>query len=163
MKVKHSLLRRFALATVLAVAAFALMGAGEPTDARYRQLGHEMMCMCGCGQILLECNHVGCSYSSRMTEELRAALAKGDSDQVILQGFVEKYGNTVLAAPTKSGFNLVAWIMPFVIFLLSLGAVILVVRTWKSRAAAQAAAGVPPVPSAEMDDFRQRARKETEF
>ncbi len=163
MKVKHSLLRRITLVTVLAIAAFALIGAGEPTEARYNKLGHEMMCMCGCGQILLECNHVGCSYSARMTDELRAALAKGDSDQAILQGFVEKYGNTVLAAPTKSGFNLVAWIMPFVIFLLSLGAVILVVRTWKSRAAAQSAATVPPVSSHELDEFRERARKETEL
>jgi len=71
------------------------------------------MCKCGCNQILLECNHIGCTYSERMRDELTAALQRGDSDDPVLQAFVQKYGATVLAAPTTTGFNRVAWIMPF--------------------------------------------------
>ena len=33
-----------------------------------------------------------------------------------MQAFVQKYGNTVLSAPTGTGFNRVAWIMPFAVF-----------------------------------------------
>ncbi len=71
------------------------------------------MCTCGCGQILLECNHVGCQSSEKMRNELLAALDKGDNDDLILQGFVQEYGPTVIAAPTATGFNRIAWIMPF--------------------------------------------------
>ena len=59
------------------------------------------MCVCGCSQILLECNHVGCTYSDRMRDELMPlALDRGENDDLTLQDFVQKYGPTVLAAPT---------------------------------------------------------------
>src|SRR6516225_11130043 len=98
------------------IAAMAMTFLGADTDARFGKLGHQLMCMCGCNQILLECNHVGCTYSDRMRDELTAAIARGDNDSMALQSFVQKYGATVLAAPTNTGFNLVAWIMPFVVF-----------------------------------------------
>ncbi|MGH7462793.1 MAG: C cytochromes biosynthesis protein, partial [Longimicrobiales bacterium] len=56
---------------ILFLATF-LLGAGE--DARYDKLGHAMICGCGCRQILLECNHVGCQVSDKMMRELRVAL-----------------------------------------------------------------------------------------
>ena len=57
------------------------------------------MCICGCGQILLECNHVGCPDSDGMRNELMTAVSRGDSDSLVEQAFVQKYGPTVLAAP----------------------------------------------------------------
>ena len=48
-----------------------------------------------------------------MRNELIASLDRGDNDDLILQGFVQNYGPTVIAAPTASGFNYVAWVMPF--------------------------------------------------
>ncbi len=97
---KRILLRPLQLLGI-AVLAIAFMGAD--VDARFNKLGHQMMCMCGCNQILLECNHVGCSYSERMRNELTAGLERGDSDSLVLQSFVQKYGNTVLAAPPRPG------------------------------------------------------------
>ena len=136
------------------------MGAGD-TDARFNRLGHALMCMCGCNQVLLECNHVGCPYSDRMRQELMAAIERGDSDNLVLQSFVQKYGNTVLAAPTSTGFNRIAWIMPFVIFALGVAGVVVLVRAWKSRRMpAPAHSSAPPE---QFDAFRERARKETEF
>ena len=70
-----------------------------------------------------------------------AALERGDSDNLVLQGFVQKYGNTVLAAPTTTGFNRIAWIMPFVIFTLGVAGVVALVRAWKSRQAPAVAHG----------------------
>src|SRR3954468_10927309 len=91
-----------------------LMGANPSVDTRFNELGNKLMCKCGCSQILLECNHVGCSYSTKMRDQLTAALQRGEADGLILDGFVQEYGSTVLAAPTTTGFNIVAWIMPFV-------------------------------------------------
>ena len=112
--------RRAILALHYSWPSWRRMGAGD-TDARFNRLGHQLMCMCGCNQVLLECNHVGCPYSDRMRHELMAAIQRGDSDNLVLQSFVQKYGNTVLAAPTTTGFNRIAWIMPFVIFTLGHG------------------------------------------
>jgi cytochrome c-type biogenesis protein CcmH len=132
----------------LLLALLGLFGAGdEPT--RVHDLGHRLMCVCGCNQVLLECNHVGCTYSDRMRTELVAAVDKGDNDDLTLQWFVQKYGTTVLAAPTTKGFNRVAWV--------------LIVRTWKSRPLLLPAGAIRPVGGAELDHFREQARKDTEI
>ncbi len=68
------------IAQLLLVALLAMLFMGADTDARFNKLGHQLMCMCGCNQILLECNHVGCTYSERMRNELIAAIDKGDND-----------------------------------------------------------------------------------
>ena len=49
-----------------------------------------------------------------MRAQIRAALARGESEEEILQAYVVQYGERVLAKPTKQGFNLLAWILPFV-------------------------------------------------
>jgi cytochrome c-type biogenesis protein CcmH len=121
-----------------------------------------MMCVCGCSQILLECNHVGCSYSDRMRAELMAGLDRGDNDDLVLQSFVQKYGTTVIAAPTAKGFNRVAWIMPFLALVLGIMATVLIVRAWRNRPVA-APSGVQPVTGPELDLFRNQARKDTEL
>ena len=87
---------------VLCLAVFGLTAAGDPAT-RFNELGHQMMCICGCGQILLECNHVGCPDSDGMRNELMTAVNRGDSDSLVEQSFVQKYGPTVLAAPTTTG------------------------------------------------------------
>ena len=120
------------------------------------------MCICGCGQILLECNHVGCPDSDGMRNELMAAVSRGDSDSLVEQSFVQKYGPTVLAAPTTSGFDSTAWIMPIVALFVGFGIVILVVRSWKNRPTPALAGGVRPARGAELDQFREQAQKETE-
>jgi cytochrome c-type biogenesis protein CcmH/NrfF len=150
------------IAQVFLVAVLAISFMGADSDARFNKLGHQLMCMCGCGQVLLECNHVGCTYSDRMRNELAAALVKGDNDSMTLQSFVQTYGATVLAAPTNTGFNRVAWIMPFAVFAAATFLTVWLVRMWKSRAVAQPVAR-PNLDGAEFEALRKRARQETEL
>ena len=154
---RFNLWRRGFQVMAVSLTAVLLMGAGD--DARFNKLGHNLMCACGCRQILLECNHVGCSYSDRMRDELSTALTRGDSDDLVLQAFVQKYGPTVLAAPPATGFNLVAWVMPFAVFFSAMGFAVLVVLRWKQRGPAAA----PAADSPELDAMRLRARRETEL
>lgn len=140
----------------------AVLFMGADSDARFNRLGHQLMCMCSCGQVLLECNHVGCTYSTRMRDELTASIARGDNDSLVLQSFVQKYGQVVLAAPTNKGFNVVAWIMPFAVFILACMVTVWLVRMWKSRALAQPVAR-PKLNAEQLDELRKRARQETEF
>jgi len=160
-------LRAFAAHRVRLIAAVALgtlvlVGAGDDS-ARVEKLGHQVICMCGCNQVLLECNHYGCPYLTPEQQELVAAVAKGDSDSGILQAFVEKYGPTVLAAPTTHGFDQLAWIMPYFVLALGVGGVMLVVRNWHKRASAAQPATGPSSNFSDLDRFREQARKETEL
>jgi cytochrome c-type biogenesis protein CcmH/NrfF len=91
------------------------------------------------------------------------AVSRGDSDSLVEQSFVQKYGPTVLAAPTAKGFDRTAWIVPFVALALGLSIVVLVIRSWKNRPAPAIADGLRPVRGAELEQFRDQARKETEI
>jgi cytochrome c-type biogenesis protein CcmH len=168
----RSTVRRILHALILTAAVFLFMGAGDDS-ARFKDLGHRMMCTCGCGQILLECNHVGCQSSDKMRGELLAAIDRSGgggsggsaatSDDLILQGFVQEYGPTVIAAPTATGFNRVAWIMPFLVLALGIAFAVHIVRSWKNRPEPALADGITIPPGSELDEFRQRARKETDL
>jgi cytochrome c-type biogenesis protein CcmH len=156
----QSIFRRAGQCAALAFAVCALAGAGDPAS-RFNDLGHQLMCICSCNQILLECNHVGCPDSDGMRNELMAAVSRGDSDSLVEQSFVQKYGPTVLAAPTTAGFDRAAWIMPFVVLIFGFGLVILVIRAWKNRPAPAIADGLRPIRGAELEHFREQADKET--
>ena len=153
-------LRMLQLAAVFLAATF-LLGA-DPSGARFENLGHKLMCRCGCNQILLECNHVGCAYSEKMRQELMAGLQGPDSDDLVLQRFVQEYGGVVLAAPPATGFNRVAWITPFAALGAGIFAVVWVVRRWRSGPTPPPPTA-PPGDAVEIDEFRERTRKETEL
>jgi cytochrome c-type biogenesis protein CcmH/NrfF len=159
---KNTILYRAAQMLLVVVALFTFMGVGDE-DARFNQLGHHLMCVCSCNQILLECNHVGCMYSDRMRGELAAALDRGDNDDLTLQSFIQKYGTTVVAAPSTSGFGRVAWIMPFVALIAGLASVVFIVRAWKNRPAPALADGIQPLHGPELERYRDQADKETDL
>ena len=153
--------RRLAQIALLMAAVGLFLGVGD--EARFQKLGHKLMCVCGCNQILLECNHVGCSYSDRMRGELAEATDRGDNDDLTLQSFVQKYGPTVIAAPTVTGFNIVAWVMPFAVLLAGTGLAVFVIRTWSDRPIPALPGGIHPARGADLEKFREQARSETEL
>jgi cytochrome c-type biogenesis protein CcmH len=125
-----------ALVMALAISARA--------QERARTIGQKLMCVCGCNQVLTACNHIGCTFSHDMLKELDDRLARGDSDDLILQSFVQEYGPSVLAEPPARGFNWVAWITPVLAPLVALFAVSALVRRWRRRAAASPGPDVSP-------------------
>jgi cytochrome c-type biogenesis protein CcmH/NrfF len=144
------------------VCLLAVVMLGANPSSRFDKLGHEMMCACGCGQILLECNHVGCPDSDRMIGELRDQVAGGGSDSAVLNWFAAKYGATILAAPIRGGFDNVAWIAPMAAFLLATIGLGFLIRMWTQRSGRQAqlsAAG----PVVGDDSLRERIRRETKY
>ena len=150
---------------LLCLVTVAMLGAGR---SQYDRIGHELMCSCGCGQILLECNHVGCPDSTGMIRELQKQVSSGASDTIILNWFAVKYGPTVLAAPIRGGFDNAAWIIPIGVFLLATAGTFAVVWFWKKRAPSPGlAVAAPARPSTALgpDDaaLRERIRRETEY
>jgi cytochrome c-type biogenesis protein CcmH/NrfF len=150
---------RSAQALLLALAVCFSLGASE-ASMRFDNLGHRLMCTCGCAQLLAECDHIGCPSRGEELAELNSAIASGQSDDEILAAFSAKYGLTVLAAPPAQGFNLVAWIAPVAVFAAALLGTILLVRRWSSPAAVEPrpTVGDGRRPSLDPDDVERRAR-----
>lgn len=149
-------------ATLLFALVLTLTVLGADGDARrFDQLGHRLVCNCGCNQILLECNHVGCQVSDRMRGQLSQQMDAGKSDADVLQFFVGEYGAIVLAAPEKKGFGLVAWITPFIALFGALMVVTVIVRNWKLRPATVTPAATAG-PQEALDPYREKAREETD-
>ncbi|HEX4006514.1 MAG TPA: cytochrome c-type biogenesis protein CcmH [Acidobacteriaceae bacterium] len=151
-------LTRFAILPMLIVLGVFTLGSAD-TEARFNHVGHKLMCACGCDQVLLECDHIGCPNLQGESAELKAAIARGDSDNMILSAFQAEYGPTVLAAPWLTKFNIVAWVVPPALLLLGLGGTFLLVRKWRLRTV--------PMPyvshDTQSDEIRERIRRETEL
>ena len=124
--------------------------------ARAKALGAQLKCVCNCNQVLTACNHVGCQYSHAMLKELDERVARGDSDSLILQSFVQEYGEVVLAEPPRKGFNWLVWILPIAAPLLAFFMIWEVVRRWRHRSALAPAGGPSLAP-----DLLERARRES--
>ena len=75
-------------------------------------LENQLMCKCDdkCGKVLINCT---CSTSDKTRAKFSKMLESGITVEQIVKMQVDKYGETVLSAPTKFGFNLTAWMTPF--------------------------------------------------
>ncbi len=154
---------RSAQASLLAIAVCFSLGASD-SSARIDNLGHRLMCTCGCAQLLGECDHVGCPSRGEELATLGTAVAAGQTDQQILDAFAAKYGATVLAAPRTQGFDLVAWIAPFAVFAAALLGTILLVRRWSGTSGVRAGAAASndlATASPEEKERIERIRRET--
>ena len=82
--------------------------------------------------------------ASQMRGIIRERLAAGESPAEVRAYFVEKYGEWILLAPPKSGFNLLVWVVPFAGLGLGLVLVAVVLRRWTRKIPPGAPAGVEP-------------------
>ena len=112
------------------------------TDAERDDLEHQIHCQCGCNLDVYTCRTTdfACSVSPAMHADVLGLVAGGYSASEILSSFKAVYGEKVLMAPVKSGFNLIGYTMPFVA--LGAGAVIVgsLLKRWKVRTRAAAVA-----------------------
>jgi len=158
------------MAAITALALFAMapllitpVGAQQLSD-QAKQIGGKFMCMCGCSQVLTECNHVGCSTSAAMLKELNHSLSRGNSEDAITQMFVQEFGTKVYAEPPKSGFSLVAWALPSIYLTVGTGLVIFVTSRWRNRPAPQTApaGGALGISTELLERARAQASRETQ-
>jgi cytochrome c-type biogenesis protein CcmH len=94
--------------------------------------------------------------AAQMRGIVRERLEAGESPAQVRQYFVDRYGEWILLAPRRSGFNLLVWWMPVAAVTVGLVGVALLLRRWTRGHAAAA----PPAPvDAAM---RERIRRELE-
>ncbi len=158
----------FVLILVIVLSVLPLVAQQQQAD-RVKAIGGKFQCMCGCSQVLTQCNHVGCTMSAAMLANLGDWVKRGDSEDTITQAFVQQFGTTVYAEPPKSGFSIIAWAMPAIYFVIGAALVIFVISKWRKRPQAVGVdAGAPVTASGAkispeaMDRARAQAARETE-
>ena len=90
--------------------------------------------------------------------EIAQFLNEGKGQEEILASFVSSYGEKVLSAPTKTGFNLAAWITPFVAIFAGAVLICMMSMRWTKRES-RAPIPEPNVPTI-PDEYRVRMKKE---
>ena len=164
--------RPIAAIALLAVAPLLIapLGAQQLSD-RAKQVGTKIKCMCrGCDMPASTCSHPGgafsgmCDTAKGMLKEVDQHIAKGETDEQILQAFVQEFGTKVYAEPPKSGFSLVAWALPSIYLFLGTGVVIFVIARWRKRSVEQdaPAGGAPGISSELLERARAQASRETQ-
>jgi len=153
----------FAAGVALDIGVIAPLRAQQQAD-RVKEIGGKFMCMCGCSQVLTQCNHLGCTTSAAMLKELTQWVGRGDSETAITQAFVQEYGTKVYAEPPRSGLSLVAWSLPGIYLVLGTALVLVIVLRWRGRSTPTVA--TPRMPSGitheELEHARRRVAEETE-
>jgi len=88
----------------------------------------------GCNMVLSECSCCGeMGLYLEMMASIKQQVEAGRSKDEIIQTFVAQYGEQVLVVPPKRGFNLVAWVLPFVAILGGGGAIYIALKAWVRR------------------------------
>jgi cytochrome c-type biogenesis protein CcmH/NrfF len=143
---------------VLASALGGVAGA-QDLERLYRETCERLVCQCGCNEQLTVCAMQNCHSATPMRAEIREKLQAGMGIEKIVEAFVAQYGKKVLSAPTMKGFDLTAWIMPFLIFALGLVAVAWIVRRMTRPAALAEApeAALDPRVEAELREFEEES------
>jgi cytochrome c-type biogenesis protein CcmH len=111
------------------------------SNAERDQIEKKLRCQCGCTLDVYTCRTTdfACEVSPAMHRDINALIEGGYGAQEIIDAFVDSYGEKVLMAPTKSGFNLVGWTMPFGAILVGGGVLAVLLRRWRRRGAVAAA------------------------
>jgi len=133
-----------ALGTMLLLSAFPAW-AVQVDQKLQKEIEEQLVCQDGCGMILSACENQTAEYMRKIIID---RLAKGQSKEDIMGYFVSIYGIKVLAAPPAKGFNITAWVTPFIAIIAGGLVVYFVLDKWVFQAKL-----------AQMDDEEKEVKK----
>ena len=146
-----------ALVLAYAASAWAQPPATNVEDPRLYEVASQLRCVV--------CQNLSVADSpSEMAQQMRGIvrerLAAGDSPEQVIQYFVDKYGEWILLAPRRHGFNWLVWAAPFAAIAVGLVLFAVVVRRWTRRRRARVSGTAAPALDPAM---RERIRRELEL
>ena len=129
-------------ALVAALLAGTATAAPSPAD-----LESQLVCPV-CGTTL---DQSDAPIAQRMKRYIRQRLAAGASEKQIKAELVDQFGPAVLAEPPKSGFDLLAWLVPLGILAAGAVGVGLIAWGWSRRRSGEGETATPPELDAELE------------
>ena len=140
---------------------------GAPTNVlavTTQEVEEALTCQCGCGLTVHSCNHLQCGFAIPAKKTISEFVAQGKGKEEITTYFVagdgefSGYGEKVLSAPTTSGFNLTAWITPFLAIIV--GGVLIGVISVRWARRQPPTSGSEPQGTLVTNQQRERLKKE---
>lgn len=121
-------------------------------DAAIQAIEKRLRCSCGCGLDIYTCRTTDftCTYSPALHKEVVKLAEQGNSDKQIVDAFVAEYGEAVLMAPPRRGFNLAGYFVPSLALIVAAVILVRVLRRWTREAEAVPATSEPGI--AEISD-----------
>ena len=149
--------------TAIALLALLIVLPALPARASLsttQEVEEALTCQCSCGLTVHSCNHLQCSFAVPRKQEIATSIAAGKGKEEILTSYMTQFGEKVLSAPTTTGFNLAAWITPFLALILGGVVVSLISLRWSRQRALKEPK--PPLVAEVTDEYRERLKKELE-
>ena len=155
----------FIILSLLVAIAVLLLALGctaqqqtQSLDGQAQEIYRSLMCPICPGQTI---NQSSSELSAQMRSLVLEKLEQGETRDEIMQFFLERYGEIVLAAPVKSGFNLIVWLTP--ILGIFTGGIMLwvVIRRWVKVKDKFSTELLSPTPDDSHDEkYRQQLEKD---
>ena len=101
-------------------------------EAQVREIATQLRCPVCQG---LSVGDSPSELANEMRTLVREQLQQGKTPAEVLDYFAQRYGEWILLAPPKHGFNLVIWVLPFVLLPIGAAVVYLRARRWVRRSA----------------------------
>jgi cytochrome c-type biogenesis protein CcmH len=150
-----------ALILALLVAAWPLTHAHADRPPTRHDVASGLMCQCGCALTVAACQEsMPCNVSDSVVQEIDDQIAEGKSKGEILDYFATIYGEEILSTPRKSGFGLMAWVMPFLAVIVGAAALAALVGLWARGRPALSEAPVAAEPTGDLNTFEQRVEED---
>jgi cytochrome c-type biogenesis protein CcmH len=149
------------IAALLALSVTLSIAQSTFDPAEFDEAATTILCDCGCHpQSVADCT---CGRAAEMREEIRTMVAAGMTGEEVIADYVARYGEKILIAPDASGFNLLAWIGPFLLLFVGVGSLVWLVRRWSRSSPGSPSEDVPAAYApADDDPYAARLRREIE-
>ncbi len=150
------------LRAVMVVALFVLALVLSPQTARAEEpqgtptvndVAGDLYCPLCSGLTVDVCELEVCAD---MREVIAQRLAAGESPEQIQAYFIEQYGQKVVAQPARSGFDLLAWVIPFAV----MGGALLMAIAWLRSRERSGSRPLSMAPAAATDDYSARLERD---
>jgi cytochrome c-type biogenesis protein CcmH len=102
----------------LIIKLFLTLWASSAMALTVSEITQDLTCTCGCNMVVSACGGtMDCEPARKISKQVAQMIDSGKTKAEIMNYFVQTEGERILAAPTKKGFNLAAWILPFLAIL----------------------------------------------
>ncbi|MFQ6113980.1 MAG: cytochrome c-type biogenesis protein CcmH [bacterium] len=121
----------FTFTCLLFLSYLSALYATPPAQITVSEIKKSLVCLCECNMTVEACQGaMACDSAEKLTAEATQYVEQGLNKKAIFAAFIGKYGEHILAAPTKKGFNLTAWILPFAAIFIAGFGIVRVVQRW---------------------------------
>lgn len=125
----------------------------------FSEISEELMCQCGCNLVLGQCGHVNCPSAVPMREKIEEMILAQKTKTEVMGYFLNEYtfrgkgpfGKAILSQPGTKGFDLMAWVLPFILFAVFSVVLFVVVKRATRVSKALEHDDPAPTPSSDVD------------